>query len=320
MRRSPAWASRPPASWRMRAERRMPAPLHTPYDGSSKPFTLALSALDPADWIEVDDRLAAQLGEKDHLFAEQHARVFQAEAGSVEAQAEVLDMLLDYLPQAYPALYGRDGDGIAIKPTGRTYARADYAARPLELAARLVQDDLVLMHKENGEHRLIAAALCFPSSWSLAEKFGKPMADIHGPVPGFGRGGRTAERIERVFSNLKPDQPVQRFNWSLYDSPDLFYPERSHTKSGLFDEAGTPNIWLRVERQTLRRMPVSGAILFTIKICVDPLGALRDHADGARLAEGLKTLIEELDADQTAYKGLTGQRAHVVAALRELVP
>ncbi len=296
----------------------MPPPLHTPYDGSTKPFTLALTTLDPDDWIEVDDTLGAQLDEKDRLFAAEHGRVFQAEASSVDAQAEVLDMFMDYLPQRYPEQYQRRGDSITILPTGRTYARAEYAARPLELAARLVQDDLVLMHKQDSEHRLIAAALCFPSSWSLAEKFGKPMADIHAPVPGFGRGGRTAERIERVFSNLKPDQPVRRFNWSLYDSADLYYPERSHTKSGLFNEDGTPNIWLRVERQTLRRMPASGTILFTIKICVDPLSALQDHADGPRLADGLKDLIEALDADQTAYKGLTGQRGQVAAALRKL--
>ncbi|MEM8687933.1 MAG: DUF3445 domain-containing protein [Pseudomonadota bacterium] len=297
----------------------MPALLHTPYDGSVKPFTLALKSLDPDDWIEVDDQLAEHLNEKDHLFAAERDQVFQAEPGSIQAQAEVLSMLMAYLPQHYPQLYGAKGDSITVKPTGRTYDRSAYTDRPLELAARLVQDDLVLMRKENGEHRLVAAALCFPSSWSLAEKFGRPMADIHGPVPGFGRGGRTAERIERVFSNLKPDQPVQRFNWSLYDSPDLFYPERSHTKSGLFDEAGAPNIWLRVERQTLRRIPLSGDILFTIKICVDPIAALQGHADGARLAAGLKTLVEAMDADQTAYKGLTGQRAEVVAALSALV-
>ena len=32
-------------------------PRHTPYDGSVKPFTIGLRPLDPAEWIEVDDRL-----------------------------------------------------------------------------------------------------------------------------------------------------------------------------------------------------------------------------------------------------------------------
>ncbi len=296
----------------------MAVPFHTPYDGTSKPFTLALSSLDPEHWIEVDDLLAQQLREKDELFASKHGIVFQAASDTLEAQGEVLRLFMDYLPNRYPQIYARAEDGITVKPIARTYDPADYADRPLELAARLVQDDLVLMRKQDGEHKLVAAALCFPSSWSLAEKFGKAMADIHGPVPGFGRGGRTAAMIERIFSNLKPEQPVERFNWSLYDTPELFYPERSHTKSGLFDKAGNQNIWLRIERQTLRRLPKSGDILFTIKICLDPFATLQNHPDGPRLAAQMQDQIEALDADETAYKGLSEQRDGVLAELGRL--
>ncbi len=296
----------------------MAVPFHTPYDGSSKPFTLALSSLEPERWIEVDDLLAQQLREKDELFASKHDIVFQAASDTLEAQGEVLRLLMDYLPKRYPQIYARAGDSITVKPIARTYDPADYADRPLELAARLVQDDLVLMRKQGGEHKLVAAALCFPSSWSLAEKFGKAMADIHGPVPGFGRGGRTAAMIERIFSNLKTEQPVERFNWSLYDSPDLFYPERSHTKSGLFDEAGNQNIWLRVERQTLSRLPDSGDILFTIKICLDPFATLQNHPNGPRLAAKMQEQIEALNTDETAYKGLSEQRDGVLAELGRL--
>lgn len=296
----------------------MAVPFHTPYDGSSKPFTLALRSLDPEDWIEVDDLLAGQLAEKHQLFAAKHELVFQARADTLAAQREVLDKLMAYLPKRYPQHYGRSGQTITIKPADQTYDLADFADRPLELAARLVQDDLVLMRKEGAEHKLVAAALCFPSSWSLAEKFGKAMADIHGPVPGFGRGGRTAQMIERIFSNLKTEQPVERFNWSLYDSPDLHYPERSHTKSGLFDEAGNQNIWLRVERQTLSRLPASGDILFTIKICLDPFATLQNHPDGPRLAARMQEQIKALNTDQTAYKGLITQRPAVVAELARI--
>lgn len=296
----------------------MAVPFHTPYDGSSKPFTLALNSLNLADWIEVDDLLGEHLRQKDELFTAKHDIVFQAAGDTLEAQGEVLHLLMDYLPERYPQLYARSGDTITVEPLARTYDPADFADRPLELAARLVQDDLVLMRKQDGEHKLVAAALCFPSSWSLAEKFGKAMADIHGPVPGFGRGGRTAAMIERIFSNLKPEQPVERFNWSLYDTPELFYPERSHTKSGLFDDAGNQNIWLRVERQTLRCLPESGDILFTIKICLDPFATLQKHPDGARLAAKMREQIEALNTDETAYKGLTEQKDSVVAELERI--
>ncbi len=296
----------------------MAVPFHTPYDGSSKPFTLALSSLDPDHWIEVDDLLAEQLKQKDELFASKHDIVFQAAGDTLEAQGEVLGLLMDYLPKRYPQIYEQSGDAITVTPIARTYDPANYADRPLELAARLVQDDLVLMRKQDGEHKLVAAALCFPSSWSLAEKFGKAMADIHGPVPGFGRGGRTAAMIERIFANLKTEQPVERFNWSLYDSSDLHYPERSHTKSGLFDKAGNQNIWLRIERQTLSRLPVSGDVLFTIKICLDPLATLQNHPDGPRLAAKMQAQIQALNIDETAYKGLTTQQPAVVAELARI--
>ena len=39
----------------------MPAPLHTPYDGSAQLFQIGLKPLAPADWIDVDRHLPAYL-------------------------------------------------------------------------------------------------------------------------------------------------------------------------------------------------------------------------------------------------------------------
>ncbi len=180
-----------------------PVPFHTPYDGSSKPFTIALKPLDVRDWMEVDDRLAEYLAEKDALFARQHADVFMAAEDTIASQQEVLTLLSDYLPGRYSA----DNDEVSVKLNNKTYRFYDFATRPLELAARLVQEDLVLMRKVEGEHRLVAAALCFPSAWLLAEKFGRPMADIHEPVPGFGARG----------------------SYRRHDRADLFEPETRST-------------------------------------------------------------------------------------------
>ena len=92
--------------------------------------------------------------------------------------------------------------------------------------------------------RLAAASLCFPSSWSLEEKFGKPLQDIHTPVPGFGRGTRTADIIHRIFDNLAVAQPVERLNWSLQAGADLYQPlsnaariDRAQARPSRFPEA-----------------------------------------------------------------------------------
>ena len=296
----------------------MPAKLHTPYDGSGKPFTIGLRALPPEHWIEVDERLGEQVVEKQRLLAERHDEVFRAEADTIGAQQEVLAALLEYLPRRYTDLYQVTGKSVTIVPAGMTYAIEEFAARPLELASRLIQDDLVLMRPSDVGHRLVAAVLCFPSSWSLREKFGKAMVDVHGPVPGFGAGSRNARLIERIFTNLQPNQPVERLNWSIYDAPDLYYPQREHAGEVLVGKDGQINGWLRVERQTLSKLPVSGDVLFTIKICVDPIDVLRRHPDGASLASSLKSQIEELDADQLAYKGMAQIAQDLIAALEDI--
>ena len=86
---------------------------HTPYDGSSKPFTVGLMPLDPNDWIEPDDRFAEQMAEKDRLFAgAARAPVFLAEADTHAAQAEVLEMLRSYLPQRFPRQFEERSIGV----------------------------------------------------------------------------------------------------------------------------------------------------------------------------------------------------------------
>lgn len=294
----------------------MAVKLYTPYDGSVQPFTIGLGALDPGDWIEVDDYLVPHLAEKDRLLSERHGDVFQAEDDTREAQREVLEALLDYLPGRYPELYEIGPGTVTVRPADTTYTIDDFDARPLELAARLVQDDLVLMRNCKGRHRLVAAVLCFPSGWSLKEKFGHAMADVHEPVPGFGPGSRNAQLIERIFGNLKPGQPVERHNWSLFDEPRLYYPTTDHAGNSLVDENGRVNAWLRIERQTLSKLPHSGDVLFTIKICNDPLGVLKSHPNGAALAASMRKQIDQLDAQQLDYKKLTSVHEEI---RRELI-
>ncbi len=114
----------------------------------------------------------------------------------------------------------------------------------------------------------------------MKEKFGKALADVHGPVPGLGQGTRNAGMIERIFSNLKVEKPVERFNWFLLRNPALYLPELEYAKGSLFDAEGKARISIRVERQTLRRLPESGDILFTIRICINSFDQLRSHTAG----------------------------------------
>ena len=295
----------------------MTIPRHTPYDGSSRLFQIGLKPLALADWIDVDERLPSYLKEKDRLFRERPAEVFAAEAETKEAQRELLELLVAHLPSRFPEIYRHDGDAMRIAPDAVVRLESDDP--PLLTAARLVQDDLVLMRHGASGWRLVAASLSFPSSWRLGDKFGRPIHEVHGPVPGFGSGSRNADLIARMFDNMRPETPVIRWNWSLYGDDRLFHPDAAGPQERRFGEGGrAEHIFLRSERQTLRLLPQSGNILFTIKIAVDPLESLERHSRGPEIAAALIAQLEALTEEQLDYKGITAERERVIARLREL--
>ncbi len=287
---------------------------HTPYDGSSRPFSIGLRPLDPARWFEPDEHLARDLAEKDALMAGRRDTVFREEAGSRPAQEEALAMIAAHLPDRFPDLWRREGETISVG--GRAVALDSDA--PLAVSGRLVQEDLCLLERDDAGWRLAAASLCFPSTWSLADKIGRPMCAIHADVPGFP--GRMGDLVQRIFDNLKVELPVERLNWSIYGDARLHHPEAKSDVAERFP-AHLPILdraTIRVERQTLRRLPDTGAILFTIRVFVDPLAALAGRPDGQELAAALRGQLLGLDAAQLAYKGLGPVRDRLAAALEGL--
>ena len=214
----------------------------------------------------------------------------------------------------FPHLYRRDRDLIHV--TGGPSVDLAQGA-PLEAASRLIQEDLCLMRRKADGWHLVAASLCFPSSWSLAEKIGQNMAYIHAPVPGFH--GRMHDLVGRMFDAMQVELPMLRFNWSLYGDAKLHHPE-THADPERFP-AHTPVIdvaHLRVERQTLRKLPVSGDILFTIRIYADPLHGLANHPRGAAVAASLRQHLAAMTPEQLAYKGLSHMRDRLLLALEDL--
>ncbi len=299
-------------------------PIHTPYDGSSKLFQIGLKQLDLANWIEIDDTFDFQLTEKRRIYDEHADRVFVAEPGTEDAQAEVLALLTEHLPARFPERYQLDGKRLAVTGHPELDGLETRDLPPLHKASLLIQEDLILMRRGEEGWRLAAGALCFPSSWLLTEKFGKPMSAIHQPVPGFGPGTRNAGLIDRMFDKLQIVQPVERFNWSIQSGDALYHPL---SNAGRIDRAtGRPirfsdieaaaRAFIRVERQTLRKLPSSSDILFTIRIHLDPMGLLKSRPDRATLAASFAEQLLALDGEQLDYKGLTADRDRLVEALR----
>ena len=139
-----------------------------------------------------------------------------------------------------------------------------------------------------------AAVLCFPAYWRLADKLGQPLTGIHAPVPVYQ--DDLARRVNRVFEALRPENPVMRYNWGLAPIADLHTPPQAKATWPEIKQS-TP-LFLRTERQTLRRLPGSDAVVFGIRSSVSPLSGLSP--------EEAREMLEALDAqsvEMEAYKG-----------------
>ncbi len=224
-------------------------------------------------------------------------QVFQVEEDTQEAQKEVLALVKNYL-----------------KAQGNVVEPQDANTPALLQAAMMIPEDLVIMRKCDDGWRLVAGSVCFPSSWSLQEKIGKPLHDVHAPVPEFNKGSRNANMIERIFDNLQVGQPVERFNWSIYNDDALYHDDRSSEHMNQETDC-----YLRVERQTLTKLPKSGDILFTIRIYIDPFEALEMRDDKASIAKGFIELLNMMNAKELAYKGLDEGRERLISKLQKLV-
>ena len=249
---------------------------HAPWADAPPDFAIGLAPIDEADWLEgEEDEPAAR---KDALFEQARELVWAETDGSRPGQQEVLALVEDAL--------GRGSD------------RPDLP--PLYAASRMVPDDLCLMEKRGGEWTLTALSLSAPTFFTAAESVGKSLSGLHGPVPGFG--DRFLTRVARVFEGLRPDLILQRRNWTVLNTDELHAPHPEPVRARIphiTDPAS--ELFVRVERQTLRRLPATGGALFTIRVWRHPLGDLIDEPQRlAAFAQAWRSASE----DFRAYKKL----------------
>lgn len=294
-------------------------PDYLPFRAGPFRLTMGLVPLDLRDWIAPDERMALELRDKERLLCERHHEVFAALPAAAEGAAEVLALLVDHLPRRFPTLYNRVDERLDNLVTGERWNLAECALHPLDLAGRLVQEDLCLMQRPEGAetYHLVGASVCFPTRWRLAEKMGQAVEAIHAPVPGYDE--QLAPTMDRFFSRLKAERPVWRINWSLMDDPALFQPTghgRHERNAHITAQNAGATLWLRMERQTLRRLPRSGDILFTIRVHLRPLHTLATRPEDAA---ALATTLRALPPAMQQYKSLAPFLDAVLAWLDHVV-
>lgn len=207
------------------------------------------------DWLRIDEAYGAQMQRRLDLLEHQRDDVLWMNPSALEAAQEVLDAALEVLP----ALGFGCEKGQVICPDGRS-VRIMHDA-PLLTLGQLVQEDICLMRKQGDEHVLVGAVLCFPASWRLAEKAGKPLIGIHEPVAEYD--DQLAKRVQRLFDGVRAGRPLWRYNRLWYDDPELHQPRSANEPRRILpDQQAAP--FIRSERQCVVRMPKANIVVFSI--------------------------------------------------------
>jgi hypothetical protein len=273
--------------WSPVRHRSMPLSLTELLPDEDYRFHLTLRKGDLAGFFASPDPGA--LAERKRWILKYPEKFIGAEDGSEEGVAELEEMASTWM-------------GVGVPPRMQ---EQELLARMKALGGVLAPDFMLLRRNESGEFRLRAGAVCFPSSWALEEKMGRSLNEIHEHVPGLNPAIGGA--IEQFLGRLRYGTPFERANWGLAATSERsLHPALQRPR---LVSADPGNIWLRIEDQIFAALPVSGAILFGIRIRVIPL---EEILGDDRLRAGFRRALATMNEPVAAYKGLAAIRADLL--------
>jgi len=226
--------------------------------GQAERAAARLPSMQPVEgpWLQVDDMYAAQMEVRRQLISIQKQRVYAQLDDGLSAARSFLEETLDALPDEFEV----DGDSVCC-PDGECVVM-DWDA-PLISVGSILQQDVCILERHRDEHVLTGAILCFPASWTLAEKIGKPLIGIHATVNEYD--ANIARRVQRFFDGVQQGRPMWRANLLRYTDPDLFQPRLESDPRPVGDDNAK---YLRSERQTVLRLRQPNSVAFVIHTVV----------------------------------------------------
>jgi hypothetical protein len=254
---------------------------YLPVPADAARLRVAARPLGLDQWVsELDDDLLPTIEMKRALIEERRDEVVACLPGAEEACEEVARGVMR---------------SVGVVPTDASGVDA------LVEAALCVADDLcILIPDADGMPRLVAAVLCAPNRWRLAEKLGGTMASIHVPVARYDKD--LDSPVNAVLTRLNVEKPMWRTNWGISNHASLFQPDIPP----ITPDIDIGEMWFRTEWQTLRRLPETGAILFTIRTYVEKLSdfVTRDY----ELVHGIGDIINKIPENVAQYKSIAPYR------------
>ncbi|KAI4109097.1 MAG: hypothetical protein LQ339_001902 [Xanthoria mediterranea] len=283
--------------------------------------TMSLNRLQTDWWLELERTYAEKIKERKELFDKNGTMVLDYLPGSELGCKEVMEMALQFLCARYPQYFSlsKSEDKGYVFHNGILHNQTIVGdMHPLHVLLENVPEDFAVMirNPDDGFYYFRAGLLCSSLGWSVKSKLGMQLKEIHSPIPDYKE--KMEFSMDRYFSKLPTANPIQRGSWGLeIDTPLFMPPGDPHEK---YREVQLPEtelplsrIHLRVDWQTLRRLPLSGAIIFNFKALFTPVEDFRHEPYIPAL---LLTILQHGKPNIMAYKNTWHVEHVVLTALR----
>ncbi|KAF2015459.1 hypothetical protein BU24DRAFT_346598 [Aaosphaeria arxii CBS 175.79] len=279
--------------------------------------TMSLTKLEPDWWIELENTYVDRIKQRQGLFAKHGKGVLDALPGSELVCKELMEMVLQFICARYPQYFRLDKTNMVFYNDILKTETDLKAMHPLHVLLNNVPEDFAITLRDptNGHYVFRAGIICSSLGWNVATKIGLQLHEIHTPIPDYKE--KMQFSMDRYFAKKPTDKAIQRGSWGLeVDQPLYMPPGDSHEQHR---DVQSPDLditrcHLRVDWQTLRRLPLSGGIVFNFKALFTPVESFRDEPFVPALVlkvlkEGKRSLME--------YKNTWHTEHVVIPALEE---
>ncbi|KAI5960343.1 uncharacterized protein KGF55_004635 [Candida pseudojiufengensis] len=265
-------------------------------------------------WIELDNQWKYYHDMKLKRIEEKGEDVWRISSKAIEASWEFLYELIDFTTVRYPTLFKYDKEKkiLRITETNQTFDLNDKNLNPIITAANLVQDELVIMIEDpkDGQYSLEAGCVTMAGFWKFKEKYQMKLDEIHysGNVPKYST--NLGPAMNKFFRRLTLDSPVVRNNYFIQLDNHLDWSksigDEDSEKVGwnaATNATSVKDLWFRSERQSVRRLPKTGAIAFTIRTYFMPITEMCEEPFvPRRLLNGITSWEEDVNEYRGFYK------------------
>lgn len=281
--------------------------------------------------IETDEHYIKEIAAKRNLLAENHAYYYRANENTELAQWDVVDKILTDLSLFEP-------ENFILKKDGNNWHwhnkklnesvdfvfgdKTTLPLEPLDWVGGQVQEDLVIL-SNNDKAALVAGQLCFANGWCLNDKFDQPFLTIHAPAPAMV--APTMQSAQKLMERILVSKPVWRSSWNfkiwnhldLSSKYNIAYNEALNLIApGLHAGNIGDALYIRIERQTLTRLPRSNNILFGIHMYQN---TLNDEQLTKEQATRMLNVIRTTPTEMLNYKAVSPFKNALVKYLENII-